>query len=92
MFVQVVHDISDKGAWAQGLAEFAKEGPPPEFTLHSSVTSADGTKAFCLWEVPSVDALSGFLDGATTGAAQNTYYAIDENALATSLPRSTAAR
>lgn len=92
MFVQVIHDITDKGAWVQRLAEFAKEGAPSELTLHSSATSTDGTKAFCLWEVQSVDALSGFLDRATAGAAQNIYYAIDENAPATSLPRSTAAR
>ena len=92
MFVQVIHNISDKAAWAQRLADFAKQGPPPEFTLHSSGTSTDGTKAFCLWEAQSVDALSAFLNAATAGAAQNTYYAIDENAPATSLPRSAAAR
>jgi hypothetical protein len=92
MFVQVIHNISDKGAWAQRLADFAKQGPPPEFTLLSSGTAADGTKAFCLWEAQSVDALSTFLNAATAGAAQNIYYTIDENAPATIIPRSAAAR
>ncbi len=92
MFVQVVHDIRDKGAWAQRAGDFAKQEPPPQFTLHSSGTATDGTKAFCLWEAQSVEALSAFLDPATVGAAQNIYYAIDEHAPATSLPRAAAAR
>jgi hypothetical protein len=92
MFVQVIHNITDKGTWDQRLAEFEREGPPSEFTLHSSVTSSDGTKAFCFWEVQSVDALSKFLDPATAGAAQNVYYPIDENAPATNLPHGAAAR
>jgi hypothetical protein len=91
MFVQVIHDITDKFVWTSRLADFAKQGPPPEMTLHCSGTSSDGKKAFCLWEVPSRDALSSFLDEATHGAAQNTYYTIDEKAPATRLPASAVA-
>ena len=88
MFIQVVHNIGDKDAWAQRLASVEKQGLPTDFTLHSTVTSKDRTTAFCLWEAQSVDALSAFLNDATAGAAQNTYYAIDETAPATSLPQS----
>ncbi|MBV9269973.1 MAG: hypothetical protein JO165_02695 [Candidatus Eremiobacteraeota bacterium] len=91
MFVQVIHNISDKSAWAQRLADFEKQGPPTELTLHCSGTSTDGTKAFCLWEAQSEEALSSFLDEATAGAAQNIYYNIDESAPATLLPRSAVA-
>lgn len=91
MFIQVVHDINDKAAWEQRLADFGKQGAPAEFTLHCSGTSADRTKAFCLWEAQSVHALSRFLNEATAGAAQNTYYALDESAPATRLPRGVAA-
>ena len=91
MFVQVIHTITDKDAWAQRAADFEKQPLPNDFTLHSSVTATDRTKAFCLWETQSVDALSSILDGATTGAAQNTYYAIDERAPATRVPRSAVA-
>jgi hypothetical protein len=92
MFVQVIHNITDKTIWAQRAADFEKQGLPNEFTLHCSATSTDRTKAFCLWEAQSVEALSSFLDSATAGAAQNIYYAIDENAPVTYLPRSAVAR
>lgn len=92
MFIQVIHDITDKSVWTNRLADFEKQGPPPEMTLHCSGTSSDGTKAFCLWEVPSREALSSFLDEATLGAARNTYYTLDEKAPATHLPRSAVAR
>jgi hypothetical protein len=91
MFVQVIHNISDKSVWTKRLADFEKQSPPTEFTLHCSGTSSDGTKAFCLWEAPSLQALSTFLDEATTGAAQNVYYTLDEKAPATRLPRSVVA-
>ena len=92
MFVQVVHNITDKTVWVQRTADFEKQVLPKEFTLHCSATSTDRTKAFCLWEAQSVEALASFLDNATAGAAQNIYYAIDENAPVTHLPRSVVAR
>lgn len=92
MFVQVIHNITDKTVWFQRTADFEKQGIPNEFTLHCSGTSTDRTKAFCLWEAQTVEALSTFLDSATDGAAQNIYYAIDENAPATRLPRNVVAR
>ena len=91
MFVQVIHNITDKAAWAERTADFEKQGLPNDFTLHSSGTSTDLATAFCLWEVPSAEALKPLLDSATAGAAQNIYYAIDENAPATHLPRSVVA-
>lgn len=92
MFIEVVHTISDKSIWTKRLADFEGQGPPAELTLHYSGTSSDGTKAFCLWEAQSVDALSSFLNEATVGAAQNSYYTIDEKAPATRLPHSIVAR
>lgn len=91
MFVQVIHNISDKSVWTKRSTDFEKQSPPAELTLHCSGTSSDGTKAFCLWEAPSREALSSFLDEATAGAAQNTYYTLDEKAPATRLPRSVVA-
>ena len=87
MFIQVIHNITDTSLWNQRLAEFEKQEPSPDFTLHSSGTATDHTKAFCLWEAPSVDALQRMLDAGTSGAAQNIYYALDEKAPATRLPR-----
>ena len=91
MFIQVIHNITDKSLWTKRLADFEKQGPPPDFTLHCSGTSTDHTKAFCLWEARSVEALQPMLDAATNGAAQNTYYTLDEKVPATRLPRSVVA-
>ncbi len=85
MFVQVVHDVLDRDAWKKLSSEWA--GPPPGAKLHTSVTTMDHAKAYCLWEVESVDALSQVLDAQTKGILKNTYHAIDENAPLTNLPR-----
>lgn len=85
MFVQVAHDVLDANAWKKMSSEW--QGPPPGFKIHTSVTTKDHSKIFCLWEVPSVDALSQALDAQTKGVLKNTYYVIDEKAPLTSLPR-----
>jgi len=85
MFVQVAHDVLDRDAWEKLAAEWT--GPPAGFKLHTSLTTQDHSKIFCLWEVESVGALSEILDAQTKGVLKNTYYAIDQNAPLTSLPR-----
>ncbi len=84
MFVQVAHDVLDQDAWKKLSSQW--QGPPPGFKLHTSVTTQDHSKLFCLWEVASVDALSTILDEQTKGILKNTYYAIDDKAPQTSLP------
>jgi hypothetical protein len=39
--------------------------------------------AFCLWDVPSVEALQPMLDELTAGAATNMYFPIDPHAFGT---------
>ena len=90
MFVQVTHDVLDRGAWEKVTSEW--QGPPPGLKLHTSVTTQDGSKIFCLWEVESVAALSNALDEMSTGILKNTYYPIDEKAPLTELPREAVSR
>jgi hypothetical protein len=90
MFVQVVHEVVDRDAWNNLTSKW--EGPPLGFTLHTSVTTQDGSRAFCLWEVESVEALSTILDAQTKGILKNTYYAIDQKAPLTVLPREAVSR
>ena len=40
--------------------------------------SEEKDEAVCLWEADSVDALSGYLDPASAGIAENTYYVVDQ--------------
>jgi len=40
--------------------------------------SEDRSAAVCLWRADSIDAVRDYLDPATTGASENTYFAVDE--------------
>ncbi|HEV3154532.1 MAG TPA: hypothetical protein VGZ02_12060 [Candidatus Baltobacteraceae bacterium] len=90
MFVQVEHDVLDRDGWKKLSSEWS--GPPPGYTLLSSVTTKDHAKMFCLWEVDSVEALSTVLDAQTKSVLKNTYFAIDDKAPLTTLPHEAVAR
>ena len=73
MYVLVQHDISQPaGFWA--LADSLQ--PPPNVNLHHTFAVADGTRATCVWEADTVDAVRDFLDELTKGMARNTYYQV----------------
>ena len=40
----------------------------------------DASAADCLWEAPSLDVLRAYLDPATRGICENTYFEVDSNA------------
>lgn len=94
MLVGVVHKITDAAAWRDRTAQVESGGPPEGFKLPVSVHSAAGDYAFCLWDVPSEEALRAQLDPMTEGASTNTYFDIDTQHPATNIPASeaTAAR
>ena len=83
MYVGVVHTITNKSVWAQKLAEFAQGSPPDGYTNPISYIGAKTDYAFCLWDVPSVEALQPMLDGLTEGAATNMYFPVDPTAFGT---------
>lgn len=45
---------------------------------------------FCVWETPSIETLRGYLDPATAGVLDNTYFEIDSDR-SLGLPASAAA-
>jgi hypothetical protein len=55
-------------------------------SLLVSVHSGTGDYAFDLWEASSVDAVREQLDPMTEGLAINTYFPVDPNHPATTLP------
>ena len=83
MYVGVVHTITNKAVWAQKLAEFEQASPPDGYTNPISYIGANTDYAFCLWDVPSVEALQPMLDGLTEGAATNMYFPVDPAAFGT---------
>src|SRR3954451_8279724 len=83
MYVGVMHTITDKAIWAQKMDEFSALTPPDGYTNPISYIGARGDYAFCLWDVPSLEALQPMLDGLTAGGATNMYFPVDPNAVGT---------
>jgi hypothetical protein len=67
MHVVVIHNISDPDRF-WGTADQA--APPGGIQLHSSLPNADGSRAVCLWEADSQDAVKELVEG-TVGEFSN---------------------
>ena len=88
-YIVAIHDISDpERFWgAAGASEF-----PPGITLHSSYPRSDGSRAVCLWEADSVDAVRELIAGATGDASDNEFFEVDtRHANVLGLPTATSA-
>ena len=78
MYVVAQHTILDREqAMAAGQGLFT---PPPGFTLHLFVPNAEVSKAVCLWEADSVEAVRDLVDGALGPYSRNEFFAADEGA------------
>lgn len=76
MFMLVQHRISDPERFWRGAEEFVAS-QPKDVKLHASYPNEDGTRATCLWEAGSVEAVQDPLDRFTAGISRNEYIAID---------------
>jgi hypothetical protein len=83
MYVGVIHRITDRVAWDKGLADFNPADLPAGMSNPITYVGANYDYAFCLWDVPSIEALQPTLDGLTAGSATNTYFAVDPKAFGT---------
>jgi hypothetical protein len=90
MHVVVQHRITDPEKFASMDAAEVGSGGPSGTQVRQFLPSKDGAAAFCVWETGSMDALRGYLDPATAGVAENTYFEID-GAHAMGLPEAAAA-
>lgn len=74
-YVVAIHDIADPdGFWsaADPSMQF-----PPGITLHSTYPRGDGSRAVCLWEADSVDAVRQLVDGVVGDYSKNEFYEVD---------------
>ena len=90
MHVVVQHRISDPEKFFSIDAEEVAGGGPPGVQGQTFFPSQDQTVAVCVWEAGSIDALRDYLDPATAGASENTYFEVDEQR-AVGLPEAAAA-
>ena len=78
MHVAVIHSISDP----QRFWSAAEESELPEgVTLHSALPNEDGSRAVCLWEADSVDAVEKTVNETVGDVSDNEFFAVNaENA------------
>ena len=90
MHVVVLHRITDSEKFFSVDAEEVAGGGPPGVQGRQFFPSQDRSVAVCLWEAPSIDTLRDYLDPATAGMSENTYFEVDGER-ATGLPETAAA-
>jgi hypothetical protein len=77
MNVVVQHRITDPEKFFSMDAEEVSGGGPPGVQGQQFYPSQDKKVAVCLWEADSIDAIRDYLDPATAGASENTYFEVD---------------
>ena len=74
MYVTAIHDISDpEKFW--GAAETTEI--PEGIVLHDVFPNADDTRAVCLWEADSVEAVQSLFDGTVGDVSRNEFYDVN---------------
>ena len=91
MHIVVQHRITDPEKFFSIDAEEVAGGGPPGVQGRQFFPSRDRSVAACLWEADSIDTLRGYLDPATAGVSENTYFEVNEER-AVGLPEAIAAR
>jgi hypothetical protein len=74
MFIMVQHTISEP-------ASFWNAADPntlsPQIKLHHTFPTPDGTRAVCIWEAASVDAVRNLLEPLLERISRNQYFAVE---------------
>lgn len=90
MKIVVQHQITDPEKFLATDVEEVAGGAPPGVQTQQFFPSQDSSVAVCLWEADSIDAVRDYLDPATDGIAENTYFEVDTQR-AMGLPEAAAA-
>lgn len=70
MYILVHHTVHDPDVF---WSTVERSEIPSGLTLHQSIPARDGSRATCLWEGPSVEAVRGFVEPLVGSAATNEY-------------------
>lgn len=86
MYVVVHHRVIDRDKFlATDPKDIAGNAPARVEALHF-LPAQDASAADCLWQADSLDTLRDYLDPATRGFCENTYFEVDSN-FAMGLPK-----
>jgi len=75
MYVLVQHSISDPAIFWNTADP--RNNLPPNVKLHHTFPTPDGTRAVCIWEAESVDAVRNFLDPLFGKVTRNEYFTVE---------------
>jgi hypothetical protein len=79
MYVVVQHRFIDpETAFARGERLINNEGVPEGAAGLEFYPSQDGTRATCLWEAPSVEAIQAYVDETLGDSSENLCYGVNE--------------
>ena len=90
MYAVVHHRVTDREKFRATDPQIIGGNAPPRVRVCHFLPATDASAADCLWETESMEALRAYLDPATRGISENTYFEVDA-ASALGLPE-TAAR
>jgi hypothetical protein len=76
MHVVVHHRITDREKFLATSPQDIAGNAPPSAQLRHFLPARDVSAADCLWDVESVETLRDYLDPATRGICQNTYFEV----------------
>ena len=90
MFILVQHQVTDPSAfWSDAQQEMSKI--PSHLKLHHTFPTPDGSRAVCVWEAASVEAIKSFVEPTVGRSSRNEYYEV-ANREGVALPPSVAAK
>ena len=75
MYVLVQHSISDPAIFWNTADP--RNNLPPNVKLHHTFPTPDGTRAVCIWEAESVDAVRNFLEPLFGKVSRNEYFTVE---------------
>jgi hypothetical protein len=92
MHIVVHHRITDRERFLATDPQDIAANAPPDARVRQFLPARDASAADCLWEAESLDALRDYLDAATRGICDNTYFEVaSESALGIPEPASAGA-
>jgi hypothetical protein len=74
MYIVVQHAISEPAAFWNSADPTTF---PPEVKLHHTFPAPDGTRAVCIWEAASVEALRNVLEPLIGSISRNEYFTVE---------------
>ena len=82
MYFVVHHRVADRAKFLATDPQDIAGNAPPGIQVRHFLPARDASAADCLWEAQSLDALRDYLDPATRGICDNSYFEVNsESAL-----------